>query len=199
MLLAAYPRVGYVKKCVKCGEEKPLDDFYKAAGMRDGHRNDCKPCNLAAQRERYVADPESAKARVKQWQQENADRLNAYRRERRLEPAVKRAQRAGHLKRTYGITTEQYEMMVERQGGGCAICGRAPTDGSSLHVDHEHDTGRIRGCLCFRCNNALGDLGDSPDALVKAALYVSPVAKDPALLSRLEHLLPPRWPSHRAG
>ena len=183
---------------MKCRLDKPLEDFYKSPGMRDGHRNDCKSCNLATQHERYVADPERAKARVKQWQQENAERLNAYRRVRRSDPVVKRAGRAGHLKRKYGITVEQYEVMVKKQGGGCAICGRPPAQGSSLHVDHDHDSGRIRGCLCFRCNNALGDLGDSPDMLVEAAMYLSPVAKEPALLVRLADL-PPPWPAARAG
>ena len=66
-----------MKVCKKCGLTKPLDDFYRAAGMRDGHRNDCKACNLAAKHERYLADPQAAIARVKRWQQENPEQLNA--------------------------------------------------------------------------------------------------------------------------
>ncbi len=140
--------------------------------MRDGRRNDCKACNLAEKRQRYLADPAAVKARVKQWQQENPERLNAYRRARRLEPEVKLRERAGHLKRKYGITVEQYDAMLEAQGGGCCICGRPPREDISLHVDHDHSTGEIRGILCFRCNNALADFQDDQQLLQEAADYL---------------------------
>ncbi len=162
-----------MKQCRKCKVVKPLDDFYKSAGMRDGHRHDCKACNLEQKRQRYLADPATAKARVKRWQQENPERLNAYRRTRRLEPEVKRRERAGHLMRKYGMTIEQYDAMLEAQGGGCCICGRPPREDISLHVDHDHSTGEIRGILCFRCNNALADFQEDPELLKKAASYVS--------------------------
>ncbi len=68
--------------------------------------------NLEERHRRYLADPEPTKARVKRWQQENTERLNAYRRARRLEPEVKRRERAGHLMRKYGITLEAYDAMV---------------------------------------------------------------------------------------
>ncbi|HEX2040479.1 MAG TPA: endonuclease domain-containing protein, partial [Acidimicrobiales bacterium] len=58
--------------------------------------------------------------------------------------------------------------------GRCAICKRKPTKGISLHVDHEHRTRRVRGLLCFRCNNALGDFGDRSDLLVAALDYLTP-------------------------
>jgi hypothetical protein len=161
-----------MKRCKKCGAQKPLEDFYRCDGMRDGYRNDCKACNLDEKRQRYVADPAAAKARVKRWQQENAERLNAYRRARRLEPEVKRRERAGHLKRKYGMTLERYETMLDAQHGGCAICGRPPRDDSSLHVDHDHSTGTLRGLLCFSCNNALADFGEDHRLLGQAIGYL---------------------------
>lgn len=161
-----------MKTCKKCGVEKPLEEFYRAAGMRDGYRNDCKGCNLAAKHARYIADPATEIARVKRWQQENADRLNAYRRTRREEPAVKRAERAGHLKRKYGITIERYDELLASQGGRCAICRREPRPDISLHLDHDHETGKLRGILCFRCNNSLGDLDDDPTLLRAALRYL---------------------------
>ena len=161
-----------MKVCKKCGATKPVDDFYRAAGMRDGYRSECKACNLAAKHERYLANPEVEIARVKRWQQANADRLNAYRRARRSEPAVKQAERAGHLRRKYGITVEQYEEMLASQGGCCAICRREPRPDISLHLDHDHQSGQLRGILCFRCNNALGDFDDDPTLIGAALAYL---------------------------
>jgi hypothetical protein len=176
---------GGMKRCKKCGTEKPLDEFYKSAGMRDGHRHDCKACNLEEKRQRYLADPAAAKARVKRWQQENPERLNAYRRERRLEPEVKQRERAGHLMRKYGITLEQYDAMLDDQGGGCSICGRPQGTKISLHVDHDHSTGKVRGILCFSCNNALADFQEDMQLLRKAIGYLfAHTAEDEIQLAR---------------
>jgi hypothetical protein len=63
------------------------------------------------------------------------------------------------------------EELLLRQGGGCAICGRTPGK-ISLHVDHDHETGEIRGLLCVGCNNALGQFRDDLRLLVRAGEYV---------------------------
>lgn len=84
-----------------------------------------------------------------------------------------RKMRADHLMRKYGITVEQYDAMLDGQGGGCFICGRPPRPDISLHVDHDHSTGQVRGILCFGCNKALADFQDDPALLGKAASYLS--------------------------
>jgi hypothetical protein len=61
--------------------------------------------------------------------------------------------------------------LLAAQGGGCAIYGRRPGN-ISLHVDHDHETGAIRGLLCVGCNNALGQFKDSTDLLARASNYV---------------------------
>lgn len=70
------------------------------------------------------------------------------------------ARRAHHLAKTYGITADEYLHMVAEQDGRCAICGERPAGRARgdrwLHVDHCHTTGRVRGLLCFGCNNLLG-------------------------------------------
>lgn len=160
------------KRCRVCGESKSLDQFHRAKGMRDGHRNECLDCFRLMSRERYKRDPAKAIAQVKRWQQANADRLNAYRRERRLEPAVKRQQRDGYYRRTYGISADEFDAMLDAQGGRCAICGVQPERLASMHVDHDHEHGHLRGLLCLSCNQGLGQFRDDPSLLLRAVVYL---------------------------
>lgn len=82
-------------------------------------------------------------------------------------PSSKR--RDGHLRRTYGISSADYDAMLGRQGGGCAICHAAPTwNKPVLPVDHDHLTGRVRSLLCHRCNIVLGLV--SEDVLLLEAM-----------------------------
>jgi hypothetical protein len=82
--------------------------------------------------------------------------------------------RRHHLKHRYGITPEQYEEMLGKQGGGCAVCGTRFPGGNStnFHVDHCHKTGRVRGLLCRKCNHALGLVDDDPELLRALADYL---------------------------
>lgn len=159
-----------MKRCKKCGEIKSLEEFYRATGMADGHRSECKDCHKSKQRAWYQANRDHPIAGVKRWQQENKDHLHAYRREYRK--GRKAEDRDAHLRRTFGITQADYDELLARQGGGCGICGKPPGK-ISLHVDHDHETGEIRGLLCVGCNNALGQFHDDPDLLALAADYVS--------------------------
>lgn len=59
------------------------------------------------------------------------------------------------LRNRYGITPEDYDRMLEEQGGVCAICEGACPTGRRLAVDHDHETGRVRGLLCVNCNQRL--------------------------------------------
>lgn len=161
------------KVCKKCGLSKPLTEFYANAGNRDGRRPDCKACNLAAQKARRDANPEPNRARARAWQKANPERYRANQVAYRDSGRKRIASRKSYLKRTYGLTVEQYDEMLAAQGGGCAICGRPPRDDISLHVDHCHRTGDVRGILCFRCNNALGDYLDDGGLLQAAADYLN--------------------------
>ena len=76
----------------------------------------------------------------------------------------------------YGLTIAEYDAILEAQGGGCAICGRSPGR-KRLPVDHNHETGEIRGLLCLACNRAVGLLGDDPDLARRAAEYLSPLER----------------------
>jgi Autographiviridae endonuclease VII len=81
-----------------------------------------------------------------------------------------------NLLRMYGIDLAEYGRMYVEQGGVCAICrdrGERTTAGrDTLHVDHDHETGKVRGLLCGVCNRGLGLLGDSPLYLRSALAYL---------------------------
>lgn len=79
----------------------------------------------------------------------------------------------GILRRTFGITLDEYNGMYESQNGLCAICGKPDeVEGRRLAVDHNHDTGHIRALLCGNCNRGLGNFQDDPEMLVKATRYL---------------------------
>ena len=177
------------KRCKKCERERSLSEFYRATGMRDGYRSECIECYNVARKARYPEVREQAIARAKAWQQANRERHLENQRKRRARPEVKARERAGHLKRKFGITLAEYDRMLAEQGGRCAICRRRPTQGISLHVDHEHRTKRVRGLLCFRCNNALGDFRDRADFLVNALHYLDP-PPTAATRRRIDALVP---------
>ena len=173
------------KRCKVCGELKSVDDFYRAAEMKDGYRNDCKGCNLAAKAARYRANPEPAIERTKRWRDENPERYREYQERWRASGKKKEADRRSYLRRKYGISVEQYDELFETQEGRCAICGSEPTPGISLHVDHDHETGERRGLLCFKCNNALGDFNDDTGQLIRAVAYLESHDPDVQFLAQL--------------
>ncbi len=83
--------------------------------------------------------------------------------------------RRSQLKTKYGMTPEDYDRMVAAQGGRCAICGEEPPGDihqRSLHIDHDHLTGQVRGLLCSACNTGLGKFRDSPRMLLAAIGYL---------------------------
>lgn len=81
----------------------------------------------------------------------------------------------------YNISRDQYDALMAAQNNGCAICGEQNTDGTALHVDHDHgccpdrkkSCGKcVRGLLCADCNRVLGMMQDDPKRLRKAASYL---------------------------
>ena len=165
-----------MKRCRSCDELKPYDAFYAMKGMRDGYRNECKACSLAQRAAKYASDSEMrarTTARVTRWQQENRERYLANQAWYKTEGRLKASARRSHLKRTFGMTEEEYQRRLREQGGRCAVCKRPPKPGKSLHVDHDHETGHVRGLLCFSCNAALGHFQDDLARIDAALIYVA--------------------------
>jgi hypothetical protein len=85
-----------------------------------------------------------------------------------------RSLHAMNLKKLYGVSLDQYEAMLVAQDSKCAICKEPAGLGARqrLCVDHNHETGAVRGLLCFRCNSAIGMLKDDPQMVRRAYTYL---------------------------
>lgn len=100
---------------------------------------------------------------MQKWREANREKHNALARASHAKHKHKHVhkQRARHLKKQYGLTVEQYELLHQMQNGLCYICrlperGGKTDRGRRLAVDHCHKTGLIRGLLCSKCNGSLG-------------------------------------------
>jgi hypothetical protein len=175
------------KFCPDCKVEKAVTDFGRNAALGDGLQFYCKACTSVRGARNYrdrrvrsglrvrdkvdVPDghkycpgcrrvvPHDGWHRSRRVRDGLASHCKACRRER---------QRRDHLKRTFGLTPEDLERLIASQGGVCAIC----REGKAEHIDHDHETGRIRAVLCGPCNMGLGLFKDDLARLDAAIGYL---------------------------
>lgn len=165
------------KPCSRCGIHKTDDDFPRRANVPDGRLGICRDCtkakvaaDRAANPDKYQAWQDAVRSRphsvarrnetARAWKAANPEKMTAYRRRQRL-------------KREYGLTPAEFDAMSAAQEDVCKICGGLPVGrGQHLHVDHDHQTGRVRGLLCSRCNVMIGYALEKPAILERAAAYV---------------------------
>lgn len=158
------------KLCSDCQAIKPHSEFYKNKTRKDGHQNCCKACLKERMQNWYVENAESVRTKTAEYRRENLEIYSKAQAEyRERNPHVAREQTL----RSYGLTLEDYERMFDEQLGLCKICGEEETNPKrSLAVDHDHDTGEVRGLLCGKCNSGIGLLRDSSELLACAYLYL---------------------------
>lgn len=114
----------------------------------------------------------------REWWSRNKERVAAKRKETyraNRRHFIEQAKR-GRLKMVYGFDRGEFDRILAEQGGVCAICRLPPRGGShvanSLHVDHDHGTGRVRALLCNSCNHGIGHFRDNADLCRAAANYL---------------------------
>lgn len=136
------------KKCTVCKKDTLLTEYYNKASSKDGKYSRCRSCDQIAR---------------KAWRTKHPIRS-------------KESARRRQLKFVYGITEEDYQRMLVEQGGACAICqateNKYAGEFRSFAIDHNHDTGDIRGLLCNQCNRGLGMLGDTVESLNRVVAYL---------------------------
>jgi hypothetical protein len=108
------------------------------------------------------------------WRKKNLEHIREYERNRyKTRPEIRDSKKNTNLKIKYGLTLEEFNSLLESQSFGCAICRVELTGGKDTHIDHCHETKRIRGLLCNSCNNGIGRFKDSPKLLKCAITYLS--------------------------
>lgn len=135
------------RTCKKCNKAQPIAEFHRN-GSRFGYRSTCKECRKA-EAVAYMASLTTEQ----RW--------------------------SSYLWHKYRIRAEDYQRIYDQQRGNCAICGNhyppyAPKQfNKCLYVDHDHNTGLVRGLVCQQCNIGIGLLGDSLESLLRAVNYLS--------------------------
>jgi hypothetical protein len=132
-------------KCYKAGRPQHTDSFGSDRRTADGKQARCRHCNATYRRNKYRS-------------------LTV--REKKKLSLVK-----------YGITVKEYVSLLKKQRGRCAICRSKDPGGQwknkTFFVDHCHDTDKVRGLLCCRCNAGLGYFMDSAYLIFYAYKYLS--------------------------
>jgi len=133
--------------CSKCLETKPTSNFTRDRHRGVGYRAQCKHCN-----------GDYYRRKGNEYYHANRDKIIP--------------KRFWYYKKgVHGVTKEQYLEILASQYGSCAICKEIPKE-KALCVDHNHETKKIRGLLCHRCNSAIGLLKDSITVIKNAASYL---------------------------
>ncbi|RKZ79018.1 MAG: hypothetical protein DRQ35_05005 [Gammaproteobacteria bacterium] len=144
------------KTCDKCGITGELSLFRKHKTYEDGYQPKCKPCHAEEARVRREVCGNEVREGRRAYYKENTEKY-----------------RWSTLKRLYGITEFDYNRIFEEQEGCCEICCIHQKDlKKALSVDHNHNTGEVRGLLCQACNTGLGNFRDRPETLLAAIQYL---------------------------
>lgn len=197
-----------MKVCSKCKQEKDEGGFHKDKSKKDGLFSSCRECekrfhaaNESGIKERNKKYREENKTKIKEgqkkWREENKEILKQKKKHYRenYQDKIKESRkkykekhpgriRDQEIRKKYGITLQQKDQMCDRQNGCCIICGIK----SKLVIDHDHDTGRVRGLLCSCCNTGIGNLRESQNTLFNARIYLASNAAAEWLLAyKKEH------------
>lgn len=140
-----------MKTCVKCGETKPVSEFYPRYGSPGKTQGHCKACHYL-----YTDS----------WRRRNLDHTNV---KGRVYQGASR----------HGLALAVYRELIKTLGDKCEACGTslklhpgATERRTALQIDHDHATGEFRGVLCMNCNTALGLLDDDAERIANLAAYL---------------------------
>lgn len=133
-----------IKYCNRCGVELVPNNNWGSYDVRN-RKYKCQPCKNSIQ--------------------------NITRNTPEVREKLRKRYPAESRKKLYGLDESAFNAMIAAHNNSCAICGTSFSE-TKVNVDHDHNTGKIRGLLCMRCNTAIGSLNDDIEILKKAILYL---------------------------
>lgn len=159
------------KICSGCGGTKPIAQFMSGTNGRVTKM--CEDCREPRRRSMRKVPKEERNRRHAEWRYSNG-RTKAY-------------MDNYNMKYHNGMDMQEFGKELDKQGGGCKICGDAPNGRSErLCIDHDHATMQFRGLLCNRCNTAIGLLRENPDLFQRAHDYLEEGKKSEWILTPIK-------------
>lgn len=144
-----------LKTCTKCKTLKSLDEFHNDRTRPGGKCYCCKKCESERAKRFYIKNKEKINRKHREYDRANKDKI-------RLQ------KRVSNLRRKYDLTIQEWNQICDSQQNICAICKKL----AKLVVDHCHKSGKVRGALCDKCNQALGLFYENTDSLMNAITYL---------------------------
>ena len=141
----------------KCLDRKEYLKKYNAKYNLE-HKEELKPIHKRLRTKWYQDNKELCLERAKIWQENNPEK-------------VIKIKKGSYLMKKYKITLEEVDKLLIKQNHKCAICGSSLVE-TRRCIDHNHETGKVRGILCHRCNIGLGYIEDGEEFVSKCFLYL---------------------------
>ena len=166
------------KKCLACLGTVSTLKFNKSSLTKDGYQNWCRKCQAKKYDQYRRSNPEKINAKWKRYYERNKERMIARTREYEKNNPSKIKRKIWNrnsMMTRYGITEEYYKKLREEQKQKCAMCN-TKFEEKTVHIDHSHQTGKIRGILCVPCNMGLGFI-EKEGFLKKAQAYIRKTEK----------------------
>lgn len=142
-----------MKTCTKCSRSLPVDQFRQSGQYL---RSSCRDCANEASRRYGIANRDRRNERLRAWRAANPEKARA-------------KERRSRLSSKYNLTEQQHAAILARFDGMCWVCRARP----AIVIDHDHQTGLVRGAACHGCNSVvLARIDADPAYLGRVAAYL---------------------------